>query len=265
MRSNRLASRRLLRLVMLVTVLGAPIGCASTRGVDEATSNAAQARSHYDLGLDHLRNQRVALAVRELLTAKSLNPRDAYVHLALAEAYRRRGLVDQARLELNESLVIDPSLQSARLNLAAVLIQMERYPEAIIEARRLVDDPTFPAPWQALLNIGWAQYRMGQRAEAQASFELALEYRPDFWRAMLNLGILAAEGGDRARALAHFRDVLAQRPGRFAEAEVNYRIAEIHVAQGEREQALEHLAAVVSNGRSGEWTKRSEEMLALLR
>jgi Tfp pilus assembly protein PilF len=264
MRPNRSASDRLCWL-LLAALLVAPLGCASTKGVDDPTSTVAQARSHYDIGLDHLRQQRVALAVRELLLAEKLNPRDPYVHLALAEAYRRRGLLEQARTELNESLAIDPALQSARLNLAAVLIQMERYPESISEGRKLVDDPTFPAPWQALVNIGWAQYRLGQRAEAQASFELALEYQPDFWRAMLNLGILAADGGDRARALARFHEVLAQRPGRFAEAEVNYRIAEIHVAQGDREQALEHLTTVVTNGRSGEWTKRSEEMLALLR
>lgn len=262
---NRSRSTRRLRLLWLAGSLVVPFGCATTKAADDATSKVAQARSHYDIGLDHLRQQRIPLAVRELLTAEQMNPRDPYVHLALAEAYRRRNMLEQARTELLTSLTIDPALQSARLNLAAVLIQMDRYPESIVEARKLVDDPTFPAPWQALVNIGWAQYRLGQRAEAQASFELALEYRPDFWRAMLNLGILAAEGGDQARALARFHEVLAQQPGRYAEAEVNCRIAEIHVAQGDREKALEHLTAVVTKGRSGEWTKRSEEMLALLR
>lgn len=250
----------------LLLGLAASSGCASSSGPSAETKEPdSRARAHYDLGVDHLKNGRTALAIRDLQIAAKAEPRAPRIHHALAEAYRRRGLLEDARRELLTALEIEPAHHGARLNLSAVYIQMERYPEAIAEARRVVEDPTFAAPWQALVNIGWSQHRLGQIAEARASYELALEYRPGFWRALLNLGILDAEAGDAAAALDRFRQVLALRPGAFAEAEVHYRIAEIHVARGEREAAIQHLGEVVASQRGGEWARRSEKILEGLR
>lgn len=241
-------------------------GCASSSGPsEEQKERDLRAKAHYDLGVDHLRQGRPALAIRDLLVASSARPGEPKLHHALAEAYRRRGLLEDARRELVRALELDPAHHAARLNLSAVYIQMERYPEAIAEARRVVDDPTFGAPWQGLVNIGWAQYRLGQIAESRASFEQALDYRPGFWRALLNLGILDAESGNAASAIDRFHQALASQPGAYAQAEVHYRIAEIHVARGEREAAIEHFAAVVAVQQGGEWAKRSEKILEGLR
>ncbi|HVP29216.1 MAG TPA: tetratricopeptide repeat protein [Myxococcota bacterium] len=240
-------------------------GCASDPPASPQPDAKAQARTRYDIGVDHLKNGRSALAIRELQAADALDPNDAYIQHALGEAYRQRGLLPNAITCLQRAVELKPDFQGAVLSLSAAYIQAERYPEAIDVASKLVDDPTFGAPWQPLTNIGWAYYRLGQMDQARAAYERAIDYRPTFWRAVLNLGILEADQGNRDRALALFQEVLDEHPGPFAEAEVNYRIAEIYMAQGRNDQALVHLTAVTENKASGVWGRRSEEVLKVLR
>jgi Tfp pilus assembly protein PilF len=252
-------------LAALCVVLAVAFGCASS--APKKDEIARKARSHYDLGVDHLQAGRLGFAIREFQNAAELNPLDAWTQQGLAEAYRRRGMLNEAEAHLKRAIQLDPGFQAARLNLSALYVQMERYADAIAVARELLADPTLPAQGQvkALSNLGYAQLKLGQLGDARRSLEEALEYADNFWQAQLNLGILEAEEGRRAEAISRFHRVIRVRPGPLAEAEANYRIAEIYISQGEREQALEYLTAAVANKPSGEWGKRSEEYLKLLR
>jgi Tfp pilus assembly protein PilF len=153
---------------------------------------------------------------------------DPWIAMALAEAYRRRGKPEEAEAEYKRAIALDSELHQARLNLSALYIHLERYEDAIPHLVQLADDPTFSAPWRALTNLGWAQYRLGRRAEARSNLQTA-----------------------RARPDAH--------------AEANYRMAEIHVSLGQRQQALDRLQSAASGPGDGPWSRRSEEYLELLR
>ena len=184
----------------VVLAVAASLGCASET-VKPKPDVALQARSHYDLGVDHLQFGRIGPAIREFQASVALQPNDSWSQTALAEAYRRKGLMTEAEAHLRRALEIDPAFQPARLNLSALLVQVARYPEAIEEGNRLLADPTLPAQGlvKVLTNVGYAQLRLGQRAEARRSLEGALEYAEGFWQAQLNLGILEAEEGRRSR------------------------------------------------------------------
>jgi type IV pilus assembly protein PilF len=244
------------------------LGCASTADDEPARLSAAdqsRARAHQSVGATHLREGRIALAIRELRASEKLNPGDKWTQLTLAEAYRRRGLNEDAERHLRKALEIDPVFQDARLTLSGLYIQTERYAEAIAEAQILTDDPTFPHPWTALTNKGWALARLKRRGEAREALTTALEYNVRYWRAQLNLGILDSEEGKRIDAIERFERVLELAPGPLGTAEANYRIAEIYVSLGNREQALEHLVAATTQRPSGPWGKRSEDYLRRLR
>ncbi len=238
-------------------------GCATGRGKSDAEAEK-KARSHYDLGLEHLRNDNHALAIRELTSALEIDPEFEQAHYVIAEAYRRRQLPADAETHLRQALELNPKHQSARFNLAALYLQTGRYEEAIPHAKQLAEEPTFPTPWRALTNLGWAQFKLGRYGEARESLETAVEYRPTYWPALLNLGILEAEEGRRLEALARFQRVLELKPGDFALAETNYRMAEIYTALGNRTRAFEHLSASVEQGADSEWGKKSAEYLKLL-
>ncbi|MEN8158926.1 MAG: tetratricopeptide repeat protein [Myxococcota bacterium] len=258
---------RIRALACLVGLL-AGMACAGTPSDDALVVSAAdesRARSHQSVGTNHLREGRVALAIRELRAAEQLNPRDEWIQLTLAEAYRLKGLTAEAESHLLKALEIDPEFQSAHLTLSGLYIQMGRYEEAMTHAQLLEDDPTFPKPWQALTNKGWALMQLDRHKEARQALELALDYHDRYWRAQLNLGILDAEEGRRLDAMERFDRVLGLGPGPLARAEANFRMAEIYISLGNRDRAVEHLVAASAERPNGTWGKRSEDTLERLR
>lgn len=260
---------RLLLIVALATLAAAcasPGLSPSSRGPrGEASQNERRGAAHYNLGVGHLRQGRVALAIRDLRIAEGLRPKDKWTQLALADAYRRKALWDLCELHLLKALDSAPGFQQARLTLSALYIEMGRFAESAQQASLLVEDPTFPLPWAALTNQGWAYYKLGQLSDASKSLELATQYHEGYWRAFLNLGIIEAERGNREAAIRRFERVVTLRPGPMPLAEANYRMGEIYIGMGDRERAVDHLTAALEQRPSGPWGKRSEEHLDRLR
>jgi len=238
------------------------LGCADRQAAEE--SRLGQISSHYDMGVDYLNGGNTAMALRELQAALAIDERQPRVHHALAEAYRVAGRFPEAESHLKRALELNPGFQGARLSISALYIQLERYDDAIRESQVLANDPTFQAPWRALTNVGWAQFKLGRVSEARETLQHALAMKENYWPALLNLGILDSQAGRRAEAIQSFTQVLATQPGPSAEAETNYRMAEIYVALGERERALSHLSTVIERQPMSEWGKRSQEYRKLL-
>jgi Tfp pilus assembly protein PilF len=239
------------------------LGCASTGGGAQEVAQH-KSRTHYDMGSNHLAAGRTALALREYLAAERITPDDPWIHHGLAEAYRRKGRLEEAESHLRRALELRPDFHEAMLNLSALYIQMERYEESAGLADRLVADPTFPAPWRAYTNLGWAQYKLGRQAESRQALRSAIDHHPSYWPALLDLGILEAEAGRPLEALALFQRVLEIAPGAAPEAEANYRVAEIHVRLGNRDEAVRHLMAAADGPPRSPWVKQSGDYLKLL-
>jgi len=250
-------------LCVLASLLG--IGCAnSTRGAEEAL-RLRRANSHFNLGIDYIRKDRVALGLRELLLAESFDPQNSRINRALADAYAMRGKPIDAERYYLRTLEIEPTSHEARLNLSIMYIQLDRYEDSLTHTSILADDATFPGPWRALANKGFAEYQLGRLEQARRSLELGFDYRDDYWPTLLFLGILEVDGGRRLEGLSLFRRVLEQEPGLEVQAQANYRIGEIYIALGERKRAIGHLKAAVVQTPGGPWGAKSEEYLKLLR
>src|SRR5258706_4647967 len=141
------------------------LGCATFGAASK--QDVLRAASHVEVGGDHLANGRSALALREFLAAEQLDPKNARVHYALADAYLARGKRADAEQHARRAIELFPDYHDARLFLSALLLVDKHYAEAIVECNRLVDDPTFPSPWRALTNRAWAEYRLGQAKQSQ--------------------------------------------------------------------------------------------------
>jgi type IV pilus assembly protein PilF len=239
-------------------------GCATTsaQAKEEAGRRAA---SHLDIGADHLGEGRSALALREFLAAEKLTPDNARVHYALGEAFLAQGKRAESERHYRRAIELLPDGHDAQLSLSVLLILEERYAESSAICQALLDDPTFPAPWRALANLGFAELKQGRLGDARKHLELAREYQKEYWPATLSLAQLELQEGHRPKAITLLREVLALEPGPAVEAEANYRIAEIYVSLGRREQAVAHLSSAVSQTPDGLWGRRSEEYLKLLR
>lgn len=262
-------------LVVLPLLVGA-LGCASTppperpvsaRKADglNAWERETRSRAHYDLGVDHLTKGRTAMALREFMAAHEYAPDDPWIHLGLGECYRRKALYDKAEHHLLRAVELRPHFQTAQLNLSALYVHMERWDDAATWARKLVEDPTYPAPWRAYNNLGWAYLRGGRIEEARQALGEALAYDQRFWPAQLNLGILEFEAGNQLAAIEHFQSALEAGPGPFAEAELRYRMGEVFVSLGNRDRALEEFTVAAGLEAGGPWRKKSQDYLEVLR
>lgn len=240
------------------------LGCV-TPNAQEREVQQRQARSHYDLGVDHLTKGRTEMALRELLSAEQLAPKDAWVQLWLAEAYRRKERLVEAESHLLRALKLHPGFQEAQLNLSALYIQLERYEDACQHAEALWEDPTFPGPWRALTNLGWSEYKLKRYEASREHLEKAVEMDERYWPALLDLGILEADQGRRLEALHRFQQALDAEPPQPARDEVNYRMAELYVALGHRERALDHFRAAAAGDARARWAQESQRYLKLLR
>jgi Tfp pilus assembly protein PilF len=262
-RKHSTSVRRLLCGALIA--LFATSGCATNQPDPELEHRLELARSHFEIGVDHLINGRFALGLRELLTAESFDPKNPRIHAGLAEAYMHQGKAAEAEAHLLRALEIHPEFHDARLNLSAFYLTVGRYPEAADQARILSDEPTFPATWRALTNLALAELGQGSNAEARSHLELAIEFNRSYWPALLSLGILENQEGRPLEAISYFHRALDQKPKPSARAEANYRLAEIYVSLGKRDKAMGHLMTAVAQAPDGEWGRKSEEYLKILR
>jgi len=256
------------RLIVALVSAAIAAGCATGGTSAEKEANARRARSHYDIGTDYIRNgQPAEIVLREYLAAVALEPLNPEYQHAVGMAYVRKQHYVEGEQHLRRALEIAPEYHDARLNLSTLLLGIGRFEAARVEAQRLYDDPTFPAPWRALSNRGWAEYRLGHVDEARETFALTRKFNASYWPALLNLGILESEQGRRPEAIQLFEAVIALRPALSAEveSEANFRLGEIYVSLGKRRRAVEYLTAAVVKAPSGPWGKKSEEALKLLR
>ena len=257
--------KTLAKLACAAIALAPLLGCATAQKQAEREHAAKRAISHFNLAADHAANDRLEYALRDLLTAERLDPRNARVQHGLGIAYLQRGKVEEAERHMLRAVEIRPEYQQARYNLSTLYLNLERYDDCIEQSAVLVDDPTFPAPWRALNNWGWSLYRQGQMPEARIKLERAFEFSPGYWPTLMNLGILEAEQGQQPEAIRHFGRVLELEPGPSATAEANYRLAEIYVSLGRRQRAVGHLRTAVVKAPKDPWGRKSEEYLKLLR
>ncbi len=260
---------------MLCALMTLGVGCATTTTTslsDKELNERTQAIAVRDVGIDHLASGRTAMSIRKLQQALAMNPEDPETMLWLGEAYRRKGMLDRAEESLLQAIELSSKDRSGRthqetiLNLSALYIQMKRYDDAIAQSEILIQDPTFGSPWRALTNRGWAQFQLGDYDDAQQSYDEALDFFPTYWPARLNLGILEQKRRNYVESIRQYEMALeTNRLGADAIAEVNYRLAEVYVALGRRQRAIEHFSVAVEQSPYGEWGAQSKSYLELLR
>lgn len=95
--------------------------------IEEKPSSAQISR---ELAIESIQHGNDAEAIRELKKALTLQPDYPDLHNYLGIAYGNAGMVDDAIEEFETALKINPKYIKARLNLALVLYENERYPEA---------------------------------------------------------------------------------------------------------------------------------------
>jgi tetratricopeptide (TPR) repeat protein len=170
------------------------------------------------LGQAALAEERFAEAARHLEDALAQMPGADRLHYPLALAYRGMGdlATAQQHLDRRGSVGIRP-------------------PDPLLE--ELAD---LTAGERAHLLRGRAAYQAGRHAEAAEEFRRALAAKPESVTALVNLGSALDRLGDRPGALEHYRRALERSPDN---ATARFNLGLLLDAEGEHAEALTHLQA----------------------
>lgn len=140
--------------------------------------------------------------------------------------------------------------EMARINLAATMIQAERFAEAVSEARlaltffEMVGDPYGQAT--AAANLAEALCELGQLEEAQHYAHLVLRFEEPHTipYALFTLGSVARKSGDSAEAMAFFTASAEQGDAnneKFIQAYALRELGRLLIAAGDGESGTRHL------------------------
>lgn len=129
-------------------------------------------------------------------------------HRAAAEVLRKSGLTAEAERELRSALAIEPAHAGAQLDLAALLIRLDRPRDAAVIVHAVLR--TNPGHPRARLIDGIVLYQTGKLDEAEAVLTEALIVNPDPVQTHYYLGLIHERKGDQARAIEHYKQSLGR-------------------------------------------------------
>jgi type IV pilus biogenesis/stability protein PilW len=205
MRSRHALFLSLLAAVCLITA------CATNPQRPGEESTDKQVESHYLLGLDALEKNNLPKAFEELLHAEKLDPNRADVLDALGYAWRLRGDFDKSQAYYTRALSITPAARTWN-NYGTLLLAMHKPKEAEAAFRKALDDPSYPHPDYAYINLGDALLMQNRLGDAIAAYREARLLNPQEDLSRLKEAAAYSSHGHPTFAIAMYETILRDSP-----------------------------------------------------
>jgi tetratricopeptide (TPR) repeat protein len=167
--------------------------------------------AHNNLGYVLRQKGQVDEAIVQYQKALEIDPGYANAHYNFGNALFQKGRMDEAMEHYQKALEIQPQYAEAHNNLGNVLRQKGRVDEAIIEYQKALKiEPDFV---MAHYNLGMVLAQKGLADEAIIQYQKALAIQPEDADGQINLGIALFKKGRVDDAMAHFQKALEISPG----------------------------------------------------
>jgi len=157
--------------VMSLCIVIALSACSTTAQVSPELQTK-RVDIHYQLGIDALNKRNMPKAFQELLLATKIDPDRSDVLAALGYAWQLRGNLDKADNYYLEAIKHNPSSATYN-NFGGLLMQMNKPKLAEKYFRKALDNPRYPNPDIAYINLGDALLLENRFNEAIAAYRQA--------------------------------------------------------------------------------------------
>lgn len=230
-----------------------------------ATSSKDRRRAELYLqsGTGYLMKGNYPSALRELLSAEQLDPKNPVIQNNLGLAYFVREKYELAEAHIRKAIDLEPTYTDARNNLGRVLIELARYDDAIANLTKALNDLTYPEPEKSWFNLGLAYFRRGNYSTARDKFAETIRLKREhclgqtyYGRSLLELGELdrAADTLDNAVGLCQ-----SEQPD-----EPQYFSGISYYKLGRTEKAVARMEEVMRLHPKGKYAKKAESMLQIM-
>jgi tetratricopeptide (TPR) repeat protein len=187
----------------------------------EALQRAVQlmpglAPAHFNLGLAFESNDHLDDAAKEYRAAIAAKGNYPEANSALGKLLLRMGKTEQAKLELERALHLNPDLTDAHYTRARILQSLHRNQEAEAEfaiANELGERQSNGVKSSQLSNNGLELAAKGDLAGAAAALREAIALKLDYGVPHYNLGLILADMGQTAAALQELSKAISLLPG----------------------------------------------------
>lgn len=172
--------------------------------------------------------------------ALMINPDEEMAHNNLGVALDKQGKLEEASVHFSQALRIKPHFALAHNNIGEVLLKKGETEEAILHfSKALKLKPQF-----ALVhyNFGNAMSKQGKLNEAISHYSEAIRLNPDDDRVHNNLAAALFTEGKNDEAIIHYSEAIRLNPN---EDKAHYNLADVLARQGKHALAKEHLTEAI--------------------
>lgn len=207
---GRLLGRQLASLLALLLLSGSLSSCVTTTtgGFMVDASEDRAAADYIQLALAYFDNNDMSGARRHATNALDIDDRISDGYMVLAMIFQREGDLDLADSNFQRAISLDRENSSARNNYAAMLFAQERYRESYEQLERVARDTSYGGRSLVFEGMGRSALRLGNRADAKAAFQRALQLNDNLYIAALELAVLYFEEQDYLSARQYYRNYL---------------------------------------------------------
>jgi Tfp pilus assembly protein PilF len=154
-------------------------------GAHGQTNPDAEAR--FAMGVSHLREGRVDMALEDFQKAAKLDPKNAYVMKGLGQAYAAKRKWSDAVSAFRKALELNPYCVDVRNDLGTALVLSGDREEGKKEFHQAFNDPTNPTPEISARNLGQVYFEEKNYNEAINWFRTSLNRNKAYIDAYLGL------------------------------------------------------------------------------
>ena len=133
------------------------------------------AELHMQIAISHMQKENYPLALKELLIAQDLSPRDAAIQANLAHVYFMRERYDLSEQHYKRAIDLQPTFTDAKNNLARVYIETSQNRQAETLLKEVLADLTYSDYHRAYANYGVLEFNRKRYKTAISYLKRALE------------------------------------------------------------------------------------------
>lgn len=183
-------------------------------------------------------------------------------------AYNHLGIIymETKRFQKSEEAFLNalkhqPNYPEVFNNLGVLMNRQDRFQEAVSYFDKALKADGYVTPENALTNLGYSYFRLGNFVKAKTYHQRALEIIPDFCLANKNLGDVYAKEKKFSKAVDFYNKALSTCP---LYEESHYKLGLALMKMGQRNVAKNEFEKLVQRHKSGPYVERSQEVLKYL-
>ena len=218
-------------------------------------------RAYLRMGVSFLATGNYRAALSNLLKARELRDDDPQLFNALGLAYLGLGAFKDAEKAFKKAIELKPDYSEAHNNLGVVYSNEGLYHLAIQEFHKALKNLLYSTPEQALINLGWAHYKLGEYIKAETYTKQALVRNPRMCVGRKNLGLIYWAQGRLMDAETQLKKAIHYCPN-YAEAHFNLGL--LYLKINRKKEAYKQFKKVVQIVPDSPLAEEAEKYLKLL-